>query len=256
MSIQLRNNRSETIKIIGQFAARICVDRSVGWVSGKIYHKDLDYKKEFATFFKSIFDTQWDIDFPCLDGKMPEELRKDPLLAQVDDFIQDNNVKNDFAETYRCIVNGNVIAYENGYLDVDKTWFNMNKEKVNQIPELPRIHPVIRRQLYEMLSIYRKTTGIFYAFEAKDDFPGIKGSVEIVQLPEIRLPVFIGYQDESPNAVVYYINLDGFLKVSETTLPKEYLREHYAMANQYLKFTTAAKESFSALRESLAEVIE
>lgn len=256
IKVDLKNNSNNAIKSFGKYNACLQVNREAGYVSGTILYTDKQVVIKLAAFFRCIHDTQWDIDILCLDGKMPEELQQDPVLTQVDNFVQDNAVDNDFVKAYRYITESDIVAYENGYLNVDKTWLNMGEKNGVKGPALEGIHPAIRKQLYEMLSISRKTTGIFYAFDAKDGFPGIKGSLEFIQFVEKRAPVFIGYQDDAPNAVVYYLNSDGFLKVSETTLPKAYLEEHYAMVNQYRKFSAVAKESFSNLRQSLTSVIE
>lgn len=256
MSETLINNSNNTFKEFGDYKVYLSVDRMAGYVSGTIIHQNDQGIIKLASLFRSIHNTEWEIDFSCLDGRMPEEIQQDPALSQVDAFIQDITVENDFAKVYYYITESDIVAYENGYLNVDKTWLNMGEKNGVKGPALEGIHPAIRKQLYEMLSISRKTTGIFYAFDAKDGFPGIKGSLEFIQFVEKRAPVFIGYQDDKPDAVVYYLSSDGFLKVSETTLPKSYLDEHYATVNQYRKFSAVAKESFSNLRQSLTSVIE
>lgn len=164
--------------------------------------------------------------------------------------------KNDFSSAYYYITEGDIIAYENGYLNVDKTWLNMGSVNGIKGPTLEGIHPAVRKQLYKMLSVHAKNTGVLYAFDAKDGFPGIKGSLEFVQFVEKRASVFIGYQDDKPDAVVYYLSSEGFLKVSDTSLPKAYLEAHYAMADQYKRFTVVATESFSQLRQSLTAAIK
>lgn len=201
----LYNEVFTTNETIGPFDVELVIDRLKMTVVANITRNDGAENDEIGNLEIMDYRKSWDIEYYHLSYAKPEDY--DDVLKQVDAFVQNQDVDNDFKKVFDFITKHPNLVKDGEFVGTDKAWLNFHPEVSQDNLASGILIPRYQKDLYETLAD-KNNDRFVRSYMLADSMGWVTGVIYSVSSPHSgnRISAFVGHNNLTNKLQVFYLD--------------------------------------------------